>query len=802
MLKRIIWCVMIIGVMFAVTNECDASNILRNADFSEINENGIVGWVGDEDTKDRYKLYLVDGALCIENKISNYTRLSQNVRVEPESYYKFSAKIKVLRESNTGGYIKVDLLNDAVTSETKDVMKRSDEWEEVTLYGKTDKGQYFVGVSLCLGNSKSKVVGKVLMKDVKLEKIDYIPKDYDNWYIDTINTNRMGILQDFVTRIAIGSFFIFVVWCIVKNVHVGVSETTSGGIGKKDVVIMCILTLVYVGMALYKLGNIKACETGWLTNKEGEYVVMQLPKMMHIGRINIFEGQNDIEANKGKLKLEYLDEDLLEDDDERYHIIERRSFSNHQLRTIVEDTRARTIKISVIEPGIDLKEIAIYERGSKEPVKGIRILEDKTNEHVAKNLLDEQTMMSYNGSHMMDAVFDEVLYARTGYEYLNNQKGFEDTHPPLGKIIMAIGIKLFGMTPFGWRIMSTLFGVMMVPAMYMFGRKFFSERLYIVGCTMLMMFDCMHFTQTRTSLIDSYSVFFIIMMYYYMMDVYSSSEMDRKYKRSLFLSGLFFSLGVATKWIVVYGGVGLAVLYFISLYRNFRYNRRDVVRALCMGVLFFVGMPIVAYMLVYIPVLKPTGYSVAGVVQQIRDMWVFHRDEWMARYDSSRWYEWIFNMKPLSFYGRSVEYGKVEGITTVGNPTIWLVSLVSVVASAIIGYKKKDNRVWVFVVGYLCQYMPWMFITRTTYIYHYFSAVSFAMFAIMYVFRWLSEYKTRDVVEYLVIVVLSFLLYYPMISGMIINERIYEAVFDILMKYVVALYYIVYYCKMTSSKIK
>ena len=173
----------------------------------------------------------------------------------------------------------------------------------------------------------------------------------------------------------------------------------------------------------------------------------------------------------------------------------------------------------------------------------------------------------------------------------------------------------------------------------------------------------------------------------------------------------------------------------------------------------------------------------------------------MARLDSSKWYEWIYNREPLYFYGRDLGNGMTESISTVGNPTIWLVSLASVVASAIIGYKKKDNKAWVFVVGYLCQYMPWMFITRTTYIYHYFSALPFAMFAIMYAFKWLSEYKTRDVVEYLVLVVLSFLVYYPMISGMMINEKTYEVVFDILMKYVVALYYIVYYCKMTSSKI-
>jgi len=48
---------------------------------------------------------------------------------------------------------------------------------------------------------------------------------------------------------------------------------------------------------------------------------------------------------------------------------------------------------------------------------------------------------------------------------------YETTHPPLGKIFIALGILVFGMVPFGWRIVGTLFGVAMVPVMYMFGKR-------------------------------------------------------------------------------------------------------------------------------------------------------------------------------------------------------------------------------------------------------------------------------------------------------------------------------------------
>ena len=95
------------------------------------------------------------------------------------------------------------------------------------------------------------------------------------------------------------------------------------------------------------------------------------------------------------------------------------------------------------------------------------------------------------------------VYKRQPYEY---------THPPLGKDLMMIGIALFGMTPFGWRFMGTIMGILMVPVMYLLVKQLVKRTdLSFIGC-FLMTFDCMHFTQTRIATIDSYAVLFIMVM--------------------------------------------------------------------------------------------------------------------------------------------------------------------------------------------------------------------------------------------------------------------------------------------------
>src|SRR5437016_299889 len=43
-----------------------------------------------------------------------------------------------------------------------------------------------------------------------------------------------------------------------------------------------------------------------------------------------------------------------------------------------------------------------------------------------------------------EQIFDEVYHARTAQEYLNGLEPYEWTHPPLGKLLIAIGVWAFG----------------------------------------------------------------------------------------------------------------------------------------------------------------------------------------------------------------------------------------------------------------------------------------------------------------------------------------------------------------------
>ena len=64
--------------------------------------------------------------------------------------------------------------------------------------------------------------------------------------------------------------------------------------------------------------------------------------------------------------------------------------------------------------------------------------------------------------------------------------------------------------------MPALFGVLMVPLMYLLGKQLFKRSSLAFLGAFLLAVDCMHFTQSRLATVDVFAVFFIMLMYLFM----------------------------------------------------------------------------------------------------------------------------------------------------------------------------------------------------------------------------------------------------------------------------------------------
>ncbi|HUB42075.1 MAG TPA: phospholipid carrier-dependent glycosyltransferase [Streptosporangiaceae bacterium] len=135
-------------------------------------------------------------------------------------------------------------------------------------------------------------------------------------------------------------------------------------------------------------------------------------------------------------------------------------------------------------------------------------------------------------------VFDETYYVpdansilRHGvelqhYSYVNNQlvRGDPDiflkvhgqlqgeivAHPPLGKIMMAVGQWMFGLTPFGWRVVVAVLGTVSILMIARIVRRM--TRSTMLGCIagLLMALDGLELVLSRTAILDIFVMFWVL----------------------------------------------------------------------------------------------------------------------------------------------------------------------------------------------------------------------------------------------------------------------------------------------------
>lgn len=76
--------------------------------------------------------------------------------------------------------------------------------------------------------------------------------------------------------------------------------------------------------------------------------------------------------------------------------------------------------------------------------------------HAISGAFDEQELYEDGITYQDQTIFDEIYHGRTAYEFLHGLPIYENTHPPLGKTLISVGIAVFGMNPFGWRFMCVV----------------------------------------------------------------------------------------------------------------------------------------------------------------------------------------------------------------------------------------------------------------------------------------------------------------------------------------------------------
>lgn len=530
---------------------------------------------------------------------------------------------------------------------------------------------------------------------------------------------------------------------------------------KYDYIILGIILLCYSILSFVNLGSIENPQT-FYTFSNKEYAIFEFDDLVDVVRLKMYNGESS-----GQYDV------YVSADGEEYSFLQdingNGCFSWNEEKIL---QRIQYIKIMAAEDNLSIGEITFYDNRKKViPIKHITPSK-KEKEAETKKLIDENDTVPIQISYLNSSYFDEIYFARSAYEYVNGTKVYEWTHPPLGKLIQAIPIKLsHKMAPFYYRLMGNLAGITMIAVMYLFGKLLFKKPKFAILAALLMTFDCFHFAHTRMGTVDSFLVLFIMLSYYYMAKFLNN---PRK-KQSLLWSGLFFGLSVTVKWTGFYAGLGLAIIFFIYILK------KKIIKLKLLGecIIFFVIIPLCIYLLSYLcfPNLE-TQYTnnIPNIINQTKQMYTYHSELKAHHSFSSPWYSWPISYRPVWYYNNTVDENQHGTISGLGNIAIWWFGILAFFYLWYRLIKKKDKYTLFLLIAMLSMWLPYIFIGRVMFLYHYFPVLPFLMLGIVMLFYDLAEKTKKDLpmLIYLIIVIAIFAVYYPAISGKVMNNNYLE----------------------------
>lgn len=608
----------------------------------------------------------------------------------------------------------------------------------------------------------------------------------------------------------------------------------------RDTIILSSITIIYTIITLLTLGSTKAPQTVWTSSSPEERVVFDLGEnhddfeILYFAQVSRYDfsvstsidGVNWEEETwaqmdqgqcwKWKYVTDYYDNGYGE-----------RTYYNSDLSHIIRFS-GRYIRLTACQLGLKLNEVLF--RDDEGHILHADICGHDGGEPDSelysdpKALIDEPATLEKLPSIPESSItantpaqpswwnstyFDEIYHARTAYEFIQGSVPYETSHPPLGKVFMSLFVAIFGMTPFGWRFAGALAGILMLPGMYLLGKQLTKKTHIAAFACLLMALDCMHLTQTQIATIDSFPVLFIIFAYFFMLRFIQTDFMQEKSRASYFnlaLSGLFMGLSIASKWIGVYAGAGLAVLFFahcfriLSLHKESQKQCRSKMIRICFScIVFFVIVPAAVYLISYIPYLAYKSKQIHTLGEYVSEVW--RSQIGMFNYHSTKnlgmdhpfyspWWEWPVIGKPMYYASQQyipADYPVHHSIFCFGNPVIWyggLAAMAFMICRIILSKRYSlagsdlswhirsehpDYGSLFIMVGFLAQYLPWVLVPRGTYIYHYFASLPFLMLSICCVFNTEGNGNKKTIqtagILYLTGAFVFFVILFPYASG-------------------------------------
>jgi dolichyl-phosphate-mannose-protein mannosyltransferase len=279
--------------------------------------------------------------------------------------------------------------------------------------------------------------------------------------------------------------------------------------------------------------------------------------------------------------------------------------------------------------------------------------------------------------------FDEEPFVKNAHSYALGVPDNND-HPPFGKLIISLGMLVFGYNSLGWRFGPLLFGLQTIYLAYWLGRLTFGNKRAGLMAAAFVAADGFFISYSRSGLLDGTMISFMLWG--------MVAALAARTWKGVVASAVLIGLSTSIKWsgamTAIPAAVALLMMRRVSIYSILLFGLIPVVHTLVwMGALTLTGKP----------------NSPIATWKVIIDLYKHHLDLGHYKNDlSSPWYGWPILMHPivikLSTSGLKSRYS-----SSVGNLVLWWTSTLFVVAfpiaTAVLAVRTRFHRYWFQIIG-------------------------------------------------------------------------------------------------------
>jgi dolichyl-phosphate-mannose-protein mannosyltransferase len=329
-------------------------------------------------------------------------------------------------------------------------------------------------------------------------------------------------------------------------------------------------------------------------------------------------------------------------------------------------------------------------------------------------LIAAEALFLVNLQHPLQMYFDETHYVPAARDLIHGVAYRNIEHPLAAKTLIGLSMLLFGDTPFGWRLMSTLFGCATIAAVFLIAQSLFRDVRVSLAAGVLALLNQMLFVQARIAMLDVYMGVFLLLALWCLIDSYGG---ERGARLRLAACGMLLGLAVGSKWLAIPYAAAAGLAFLALKLRGGGWRGVSIPE----GTGYLGGLSLIVYLATFAPAffVADNPLTLGRLLPHQLAIYQQQTLPLSTHPYQSDWWQWPQIGRPIWYLYERVG-GVLRGVLLIGNPAIMWGGLAAVLACLVGGVRARDPRLLLIAGLWIFSYGIWVLIPKKIGFYYYY----------------------------------------------------------------------------------